>query len=162
MTALSSNRLRLRTAALMLAAILPAACAGDEVPTQPRFEAANRPAEPAGYPNLGGVPARPKDLTAVADRAALQRRLEEEREAIRRGEPVAAWRWPDGGKSASPVAVGRTFAGPDLALGLPAKPAAPAAPAGSPVAAKDPAADAAPPPRPGLAAPPPPPDLAVR
>jgi|GEM_PF-1872112 len=157
-----------RAAALVAAAMLLAGCmGGEEVPTLPRFEDAARPAEPGVYPTLGIVPPRPKDLAGPGLRAALQRQLEEEREAIRLGEPVPEWTWPTG-KPPGTATVGRTVRVPDLALGLPDKPAAPAdaavaekPPAPEPAAAEPAAAAAellrrgraAPPPRPSLAAP---------
>jgi hypothetical protein len=122
----TERRRRTGATALLAAVVLLAACtADDEVPILPRFEDAARPAEPQAYRTLGTVPPRPKDLDSPGVRAALQRQLEEEREAIRRGEPVPAWEWPTG-KPASAATVGRTITGVDLSAGLPDKPAAPA------------------------------------
>jgi hypothetical protein len=77
-------------AALALAAVMPGACREPPPPLpEPleRFAPENLPAAPDDYPSLGGVPDRPADLPTPADREAMRRDLERDRDALRAREP---------------------------------------------------------------------------
>ena len=79
--------------ALLMAALLPAACREPPppLPEPPeRFAPENLPATPSTYPSLGGVPDRPADLPTPEERALLREQLERDREALRARQPNQA------------------------------------------------------------------------